>query len=1241
VAAEEFGDFDYYFPQDGVAVRLGYLVEFETDPGEELAPEADVSEARVYRHAVDDDNLITTVELKKTGEHLFELELASFEPETDSPLLIQFVFEKEYLSGPKAGTRDVVLPDPFRIALATPAVGEIAASPSVLRVDEQSQLIVTTWAAVAYDEPGVARLDLGEARPVDPERFPPGSVEQVQWTKVLADGAEDDLDDGEQHTYTWTAEDDEAGVVVLRAGIEGQPEPPTATLVGSAARLRVGFTHPADPERVLPFPEETPVAIVYDDGARVEGLSLGAGGLLRLQLDRSKRAFTLAFPNPEGAYVAHRDGEARSEVERIEADDVGRRIRAGWTPFLLPAEWSLQTSDARVDGEEAPWDGEAGWFDGLDDPGVAFGSDAAPLEVVIDPRWQFVRFDYCDRLAEARDQRLISVPTGITDPILPIVPAGWRTAAAAEERPDAPDTRAFWPLRDPDDLETALALPWFVQHEARRTPDGVQRSPSPKPDGATVLAFAFATEHPFVDRCPRTGRRTRVDLANPAQREVPSADRLRYYDLPARWCSRGYHAHLEGGRSGPYESVAAQPTSPDAPLSFSLDDLVLCALDARGAVTPLSPRGSRSAGLRFEPAWQVTLFHHGFRGSDPGSGATRLPLEGDDQPRSPAAARALGHNGVYNPALLQGFSRVSLGRNYLADYPHWTRLVVAGGNLFDVFDRRVPPAAGEAVGARAAVRWVDVTRAMVPGPGSDRPARVDAPPGATAPFFSLQPDWEQRAPLPGQAYDPAADRGVGRHDMALLRCCGRVGDQERAVNLHLLRVAFLFEHDLGAAAKDAWADRVLTGACERWNGQHAGSPTARAQLVPQDPAARERLQVEVVWAAQSLHRALAAVRIYVRQPALAGAWLDGDARAGELGLLEDRPDEDGAFAPAHGLGHAAGLPDEYNERWAAASLRSLSWVWFLPGDPYEGDRLRGAEALMRGGQLPRSRYLWPSAEWVRRITGVPLQVDQEGFPAYKLPLHDDPRRTWLHWPVAAAVAHEPAPNGRGSCDLYLYALGEESFSRSVLEGGPYDGLLVVAVRVACAGMPRRRRGSDLPAGAVAPREWWTDQQRWRYFEYLQDHLATELNDRFWASGQVTLGGVEHTFARCALRFELRFLDLEVEHTRPGVEAKRTARAQVEALLDRFGAQFELTFEAVDGGDPRRGASWEEGPSTGARARADRRLRLRYASRADLEGAVEDCFPAMLGLAGSTRDLAASDLLPLAQQVLHDAQVGEP
>ncbi|HVG38295.1 MAG TPA: peptidoglycan-binding protein, partial [Pyrinomonadaceae bacterium] len=442
-----------------------------------------------------------------------------------------------------------------------------------------------------------------------------------------------------------------------------------------------------DPEPGAPphdFPENFPVVVVGGDGTR-EKRRLGAGGRLSFEIPRAKRSFTLNFDFAETQYLACQPAAPGAEKERLVAEsDLRAALDEGRRVFNLPPRpagraWEMGDFDWRVEGAATF---RAGTFEDLEDARTAIGSEASPVVMTLDPHWQYLRFEYFDRVfghTEHQDQR-----TGIP----PMTLEGWRRYPPPGPPPPI-DTVSNWTIYDHDQTRSCQCLPWVVRRKADRSIDD-------KPDANVLIRFR-TVPGTFVESVDANTRRlvTLADAANPTDPLLnmgksidfdmnrPSAARLKYYDLPRVWKSRRYFTRTPDENHNFFEKLADRvrdSTHPDKLLTFCLDDIVLCRHDG-DAVKPLTLKeGDR-----------VAIFSHLF-------------AEDESDPFVSA-------NGLYNrDQKLPWFSQdvpSAPQLNYLSSYPNWTRLVIAGGNLFDIFDRRTPDADGQVVGARAAVRWVD------------------------------------------------------------------------------------------------------------------------------------------------------------------------------------------------------------------------------------------------------------------------------------------------------------------------------------------------------------------------------------------------------------------------------------------------------------------------------------------------------------------------------------------------------
>jgi len=534
----------------------------------------------------------------------------------------------------------------------------------------------------------------------------------------------------------------------------------------------------------------------------------------------------------------------------------------------------------------------------------------------------------------------------------------------------------------------------------------------------------------------------------------PGEKRLKFYDLPNKWRSKLYFTRFADNTGVFFENLTqdridASKTS-TTPLIFSLDDMVL----VDGTFAPIV------LGATEEPA----IFFHQFK--DPGAGVA-------DKPISTA--------GVYNPGAdltKQYFPYsdiVMTNRSYVSDYPNWTRVITAQGNLFDVFDRRTADVANRVVGARAAVRWVDASMAAVGvqanGTLSPRPGRTAQP--ATDSFFVVQPFFEQRRDQNREIARPAgrllewqtpfagSTFSTGRVDLVLLRDCdvrgadaSGNGGTEIATNLHYFRFWLDFSTAGAplnvAATQQAFRRDVVNNIPTRWNGPDGTNNPTVPLLKPED--ATKLVEVGIKWFVQDLPSGKQHFHITIPNPIPVGARanMHGGFGTGSYTPGVQADDGTGRFTAAHECGHGDSLLDEYNERWTLCSYLERSFATWIDGDPYEDD----GDAMMNGNKEIRGRHYWHAVEWVRAVSGLNYQLDHAGN-LYKLPHHKNQSaadlRTFVTWPMVSDVnvtgTTAAGEGGRRKFDMYLYALGNDAYARKPAPGQDLRGLLMIETKI--------------------------------------------------------------------------------------------------------------------------------------------------------------------------------------------------
>ena len=876
-----------------------------------------------------------------------------------------------------------------------------------------------------------------------------------------------------------------------------------------------------------PLPAGLPVQITFPDHT-TQPVQLEPDGRFEAEIPRKHPSFTLRFEHgSQLAYVVVPAGGG--SATRLAHSSDYPALRSGTEPFFsLPARWSLHESS--WDGAAAPdYDANHAHFDTQSGKLPRLGSPAAPARLVLDPHWQFLRFEYFDRYYGPDHHGGARVNT-------PPIPIDGQRASSASSTP--PDTRSRWTLQESDAANSVHCLPWILQGK----PDG---SADPQPSAS--IGLSFETE-PRTFAVSKSESQREIEIVTNAATLGPSADRLRYYDLPEIWRSKGYYVRYSDGTGQVFDDAQANApqrfqasTARSTPLIFCLDDIVLT--------------DERLDAISIAPSDTITIFHHTFTDA-PGSNASPL--------------------GVYKPdtANVRGYaSQVTHGgRSYLHDHATWTRAVIARGSLFDCFSERTPDrASSPTVGARAAVRWVDLVAASQPAgtPMPARPARQDFE------YYSVQPAFEQQFSQTNLHYTGPSSRAqsIGRYDMILLRCAGHDAGTEIAINLHYFRLRYAFQatapagtppspyhppDPLFAENRKRFEQEASYSMSARWSGNDTAN-TERAQIVPRD--ANEKLRADVVFFVQPVPAAASAhFRIDVVRAgagAMQGrAWMHGLIGTGEFGEMHYAADN--AHAPnshtaAHELGHADSLPDEYSERWSALSAGELSFYNNTPGDAYEPDgkdwdpgssTVPGTDgAMMTGVVTIRNRYFWHAAEFLRSRLRAAFKVKHGPHDNYCLPPHPGaPTRSYAYWPIGDKISYRPT--ARANMDIILTALGEERYTKSVLPNGPFDGALTVLVRIRVKMRPGFLATSLLPI--------------------LRSAIQRRFNDKFYARGTVHAGTArEWTFERCLVRFSPRFLVATDD------AADNTTRTDYREIAGRVPTHLDASFAH----GPRTGSAW--------------------------------------------------------------------
>lgn len=338
-----------------------------------------------------------------------------------------------------------------------------------------------------------------------------------------------------------------------------------------------------------------------------------------------------------------------------------------------------------------------------------------------------------------------------------------------------------------------------------------------------------------------------------------------------------------------------------------------------------------------------------------------------------------------------------------------------------------------------------------------------------------------------------------------------------------------------------------------------------------------------------------------------------------------------SYTAAHEVGHGGGMPDEYNERWSTApgaiqgsgfSYDEQGITGNTPGDAYEmDDQLitpspAAATRVVDGGMMVknvnvRNRYFWHSAEFTRNATlvagvgganGIALKVKYDTYDDYKIPSHGSaPARSHIYWPLRDSINRNAGP--RGVHDVVVYPLGKDRYSQNILPQGPFDGILVVTVKVEYT----------LYTNNVGFIRW--------ILPNLTLGVGNALNNKFYATGTAAQGTPQAwTFTKCLIHFSPRF-----------IVTNNNASAQYTTLRNNNGVHFTAQINDTRPNAPN--TRW-------GGAAPNRQMILEFNSAAtaavmqsQLQTGFANKFCAMLGLAENAAAVTANDLLPIVQSVI--------
>lgn len=737
------------------------------------------------------------------------------------------------------------------------------------------------------------------------------------------------------------------------------------------------------------MPKNFPVNIKYADGEIIKK-TLNEKSIINFDAPVSKLNFTLEFEFAENYYIASMSPDSKKTGDKenliLEKDAVSYP-KPDYNIFSLPEKWSLANTYWEVKGTSNYSITDANF---KLQQGVKIGSEVSPVNMILIPRWQYIKFIYFDRY----HKKTLS-------PLPLIINGGIKSDNLISDiLNNVFLIRSNWFIDLPHPCQ---CIPWIIQDP-------------PQPDKNIVLWFrtigntfikSFGAGDRKLVRVLETSSSTSItsssstmDLSkNIGEDEIfdiniPSVDRLKYYDLPALWLSRNYHAHLlkgpntnEAAKRDKFENLVIEATSPQQPIMFSLDDIIL--VDKNKSFLQSNPSNDKLA-----------IFSHKLSNKT----SYDFDLYNKDE-KEPYITRKLIHE-------------TDRKYIYIAEYSDWTRLIIANGNVFDVFNERTTHS-NDVVGARAAVRWYDDI--------------------LTDPFLnSIKKEFITIEFNYSQQHNRSE---IGNTDLCVIRCCDFDGEFEVAVIFQYFRFHFKFEKLRGDDARN-WVNKAIRVIEGRWLEKNV--------LLLPDDLGKYKTAFFVRWFVQSVEKNICHTEIEVvdKGPEFRSYMDDTNAKWREKAI----EDSEGSLVAAHECGHGASLDDEYLECWKSCSYFLPGFGDFKPGSPYVLDE----QSMMKTNIKVRPRYFWHHCELLyqhfipqkTRFNVVRHILGDES--AYCIPYNEtlpsSNYKSYFNFPLAQKKDYHN--NGKGWFNLYFYPLGKDAYSQAVLKATQqFDSILVIKVQM--------------------------------------------------------------------------------------------------------------------------------------------------------------------------------------------------
>jgi OmpA family protein len=601
-------------------------------------------------------------------------------------------------------------------------------------------------------------------------------------------------------------------------------------------------------------------------------------------------------------------------------------------------------------------------------------------------------------------------------------------------------------------------------------------------------------------------------------------DRLKYYDLPAKWSSRNYWTRYDGDlkKGDRFENVfkKLKPLGSDRsdaakPLVFSLEDIVLASGD-RSQVIQDQNSASPPSSINLDAHSRYTLFYI----DDTASPAGYKEITGykDDK----------GKIKLYNQDPDEPvFTKGSFAVNLITDVPGCTRVVYFCNGFYDVFDKR----------SSRADSGFDWAKNHIEGA---RMAILNDP--------DIHVGKEVHASIASDKTNAYAQDNCGNYELHYLNNCGVVNDKMLAYLLVFWSCRL--KANLGGTVADVTNHRKegMTNAMKRLNKDYlfekSSGPAAIEFIIRpfhfmeaknDTNGGSYKALVDVTdntngaWMMQTTAKFRA--RDYQDDPTYFGA---GDP---DNTLTDTDGSTYNVLTNHHEMGHATGNWDSYLYDYVRnkhaggghADWRDDETTWNnLPkydqpytaiGGPYSCDKL----ARMNINRTPRLRDFWKFVCWLHdegaatkslnKFTGnlqFKITFQAKGF-THNFELHSDYKN------IERAAKHEDnhALTADAKADLHLYKLGDDETSHfknlgkmslSFETTQVFKGILVVRTKFAIRFI--NGAGTDV----------WTFNGAHDWAEDLNNQMKTMLNGKF----RIKTGSGANDFSNIYVQFMPHF-----------------------------------------------------------------------------------------------------------------------